>query len=65
MTNCNDKKTFPILAIYLQKNETGTGLHETLHTEMKGQLTSFKEHLQYFPVYFKQIISFGQIMHHN
>jgi hypothetical protein len=43
MTDCNNKKTFQILAAYLQKNETGTGLHETLQTEMKGQLTSFKE----------------------
>jgi hypothetical protein len=36
MTEYNDKKTFPILAAYLQKNETGVDLHETLHTEMKG-----------------------------
>jgi hypothetical protein len=66
MTDCNDKKTFPILAAYLQKNETDTGLHETLHTEMKGQLTSFKETPSRFScIFLKQILSFGQIMHHN
>ena len=43
MQDFNNKNAFPILAAYLQENATGIGLHKILHTEMKGQLTSFRE----------------------